>query len=231
MVDFRKLPPRGSDQSYRLALAHEAFMRTGEGPSEAAVSVFQELEKRPQIKFKIGTTRRSRRNKKEPPDFLPTDHKVEVIRTEASRYKREHADFPGAFAKELSLYRNTFCRGLELYAQEETMYRDLLAKCEKDLSPCHQLTATNTVNLARALHEQGKFDDAIPVYWLGFARAMAARWAPHYRPLVMSSILAEIENCQNRCPPAFSLRRMIERGWHPKMYSVTLIVPGCKTGA
>jgi hypothetical protein len=231
MVDFRKLLPRGNDQSYRLALAHEAFIRAGEGPSLAALSVFQELEKRPQVKFKIGTTRRGRRRKKKRPGFSATTRKVEMIRAEVSRYKREHEDFTGAFAKELGLYRNTFCRDAELYAQEESMYRDLLAKCEKDLSPCHQLTATYTVNLARALHEQRRFDDAIPMYRLGFARSMAARWAPHHRPLVMSSILAEIKNCQNRCPPAFSLSRTIEQGWRPKMYCVTLIAPACKTGS
>src|SRR6516165_9906454 len=42
---FRRDLPRGSDHSYRLAMAHEAFMRSGENAFGAAVSVHEELKK------------------------------------------------------------------------------------------------------------------------------------------------------------------------------------------
>jgi hypothetical protein len=221
MVDFRKLPPRGTDQSYRLALAHEAFILAGEGPTLAALSVLQELDSQQQGKFKIGTTRRGFRRTEKRAGFSAINRKVEIVRAEAGRYKSTHADFRGAFATEFGLYRSTFCRDAELLVEEESMYRGLLAKCEEYLIPCHQLTATFTVKLARALHEQGRFDDAIPMYWLGFARSMAALLPPYYPPGVISSILVEIENCQSKRFPAYSLSRMIERGWRPKMYRLT----------
>jgi hypothetical protein len=148
-----------------------------------------------------------------------------MIRSEVSRYKKKHADFDQAFGKELVLYHARFCRDSELCAAEEANYRDLLARCETGLSPCHQLTATYTVNLARVLHEQGKFAESIPVYWLGLARSWAADLAPHYRESVTCSILSDIENCQNRQPPAFSVGAIVKRG-HPRLYHVTVDLPG-----
>ena len=243
MAKFRSDVPRGADQAYRLALAHEAFVRAGDNAFGAAVGVQEELKRLPglsardQVRWaklgishkplrpKIGTTRRGRRTKRKKTGYPAYDRQVEMIRSEVSRYKRKHADFDQAFVKEFVLYRSTFCRDSELCAAEEAMYRDLLARCETGLSPCHQLTATYTINLARVLHEQGKFDESIPVYWLGLARSWAADLAPHYRESVTCSILSDIENCQNRQPPAFSVGAIVKRG-HPRLYHVTVDLPG-----
>ena len=243
MVKFRRDVPRGTDQAYRLALAHEAFVRAGDNAFVAAVRVLEKLKKLPglsarvralwaklgishkPLRPKIGTTRRGHRTKRKKTGYPAYYRQVEMIRSEVSRYKKKHADFDQAFAKEFVLYRSIFCRDSELCAAEEAMYRDLLARCETGLSPCHQLTATYTVNLARVLHEQGKFDESIPIYWLGLARSWAARLAPHYRESVTSSILRDIENCQNRQPPAFSVGAIIKRG-HSRLYRFTVDLPG-----
>jgi hypothetical protein len=243
MVKFRSDVPRGTDQAYRLALAHEAFVRAGDNVSVAAVRVLEELKRLPglserdrvlwdklgishkPLRPKLGTTRRGHRTKRKKTGYSACYRQVEMIRSEVSRYKKKHKDFDQAFAKEFVLYRSMFGRDSEFCAAEEAMYRDLLARCETGLSLCHQLTATYTVNLARVLHEQGKFDESIPIYWLGLARSWAADLAPPYRESVTGSILRDIENCQNRQPPAFSVGAIVKRG-HLRRYHVTVDLPG-----
>jgi len=217
---FRRDLPRGSDHPYRLAIAHEAFMRTGDNAFGAAARLHEELKELPVssersrlqwakrgithkvIESKIGGTRRGRRRKRKKREPIPEYRTIETIRCEVSRYKRRHANFAQAFQNELNLYRSIYCRDASLLVEEEAMYRELLGRCEIRLSPCHQLTATYTLNLARVLHEQGKFAEALPIYWLGLTRVWAARWAPHYREILLFSVFKNIGSCQSEQQPA-----------------------------
>jgi hypothetical protein len=250
-MEFKKNLPRGSDDSYRLALAHEAFVRDGQCPTSAAVSVVELLEKIPklterlrrrwashgiahkEVKHKIGTTRRNFRRKQTAPGFQAICRREESIRCGARRYKSKHKDFGRAFAAEFGYYRAMFCRDDELRSEEEAMYRRLLARCEAELNPWHEVTAMHTVNLARILHEQKEFDEALPLYWLGLARSMAAPlWAGNldYAKKVVSSILSDIENCQNKRGPTETVDQMMKSG-HPRLYSLTMSVPACRVAA
>src|ERR1022692_944143 len=47
MAKFKSDVPRGTDQAYRLALAHEALVRAGENAFGAAVGVLDELKSLP----------------------------------------------------------------------------------------------------------------------------------------------------------------------------------------
>ena len=235
--NFRGDLPRGSDHPYRLAIAHEAFMRSGDNAFGAAFCLHEELKKLPTssersrrqwakrgithklIESKIGSTRRGRRRKRKKPESVPDYRTIETIRCEVSRYKSRHANFAQAFENEFNLYRSIYCRDASLCAEEEAMYRELLGRCEIGLSPCHQLTATYTLNLARVLHEQGKFAEALPFYWLGLVRVWAARWVPHYREALLFLIFKDIENCQSGQPPA------PVRSGHLRLHRITVDLP------
>src|ERR1035438_6448600 len=133
IVKFRSDVSRGTDQAYRLALAHEAFVRAGDNVSVAAVRILEKLKKLPGLSArvrvlwaklgishkllwpKIGTTRRGHRTKRKKIGYPAYYRQVEMIRSEVSRYKKKHADFDQAFAKELVLYHSIYCREVGIH--------------------------------------------------------------------------------------------------------------------
>jgi hypothetical protein len=235
---FKKRLPRGGDQVYRRAIAHEAFLRAGEKSFGAAEQVFEILSELPRttelarqyweslgvpyktITSRIGRTRRGRRRKRKKPELCPGYRMIETIRCEVSRYKSRHPEFNQAFENELTMFRSVYCRDSDFCATEEANRRELLKCCENELSPCDQVTATHTIALARILHEQGKNTEALPVYWLGLVRCWAADWAPHYRETLLSTILREIESCQCGQPPVCDPNATVHTG-HLRLYRVT----------
>lgn len=242
LAAFKRDLPRGSDHAYRLAISHEAFRRAGEKDYAAAACVLDVLKGLPTasaddrrrwanrgvshkpIKSRIGTTRRGRRRKRRKPVLFADYRLIESIRSEVSRYKSRHSNFDQAFEKEFSLYRSIYHRHVDFCAEEEAQIRALLNRCEASLGPSHQLTATHTLNLARVLHEEGKFAEAVPVYWLALARCWAGSWAPHQGEISASWILRDIENCQNEQPSAFNVDAMVKSG-HLRLYHVTVDLP------
>ena len=99
----------------------------------------------------------------------------------------------------LGAFRHESCRDAEWYAEAEQEYRWRVHNAEEQLGPRQILTASHTLNLARLLHEQGKFDEALPIYrlalerWSSLPTDVGAR-----RTAAIAMIEQEIEHCRNR---------------------------------
>jgi hypothetical protein len=92
-------------------------------------------------------------------------------------------------------------RDAEWFAEAERTYRQLIITCEKDkdVGPTHSVTATHSLTLARALHEQGRFEDAEREYQLALDCWRSVNDAPAGdREFVISSILNDLTKCKNR---------------------------------
>lgn len=156
MKEFRKRLPRHSDQSYRLALAFEAFTRAGEKDESAADLIWEEMKRAParsakeqerwaevgiQIphkptQFNIGATRRGRRTKRRRRVISPIDPNpcVATIRVQASRYISEHMDFEHRFNTEFGAFRSRFYRDAEWYAEQEHECKLEIARLQEYLA-------------------------------------------------------------------------------------------------
>ncbi|MGA2648283.1 MAG: tetratricopeptide repeat protein [Candidatus Sulfotelmatobacter sp.] len=212
--DFRKQLPRQSDFSRRLALATEAFVRSGVTFTNAARLVHAELRKVPwlsgqqqarwsklgiphkRIPVKIGATRRWHRKKRKGKHCLSHDPEVETIRVQAASFKRDCVGFAQLFDFEFAMFRELF-RDPDWYCEAERGCRDWMLRAEKQLGPCHQQTAEATLQLAELLHEQKKFSEAEELYDLALKRwTDAPSIGARQRESAMASILLNKQNCR-----------------------------------
>lgn len=147
-------------------------------------------------------------------------HKPEVlrfantIRVQVDRfrrqYRRNNLNLDHEFDEWFGRWRYDCCRDNEWCAEVQTGYRRQLAICENGLGPCHHQTAMATLSLAQLLHTMGKFDEAVPVYRLALERWRVTTPVPEDRRAVaLSSITAELGNCQAKRPPHPGLRRVL----------------------
>jgi hypothetical protein len=218
LKQFRTRIPRGSDQKLRLALAMEACTRAGMGLFAAASYTLEalrraeeisgarqlEFEKLGVLSYKrieprIGATQRGRRKKRKKRGYHPEYRQIETIRTEVSRFRRTFDGFEKKFESEFGLYRFQYHRDAEWFAEVEPFQRQLISRCERELGPTHELTASHALTMARMLHEQGKFEDAEIEYRSALDRWRSVSGAPPGDPeFVINSILEDVTKCKNR---------------------------------
>jgi tetratricopeptide (TPR) repeat protein len=225
-AQFRKTIPRGSDSRKRLALAMEALIRLGWDSVAASAEVLEALDKAREatearrldlekrgipyrrVEFNIGLTNRGRRKKQKRSGSKSSEHaddpnyrKAETIRAEYFHFKRTFEGFEKLFESEFRLFRFSYHRDAEWFAEAEPELRQRITRCEndKDLGPNHSLTAGHSLTLARALHEQGRFEEAEMEYQRALDRWLLVNdGPPDDREFVISSILDDLTKCKNR---------------------------------
>jgi hypothetical protein len=217
---FRRMLPRHSDLTFRMAMAMEACRRVGDTTLAAATYVRDQLRKLRQftatrrlelgrlgipykrIKSMVGRTHRGRRSRRKQHGLTPTDREAETIRSQVSRFRRRFEGFEQRFEAEFSRYRYWYHQDADWFAEEEARCRQLMIRCEKELGPNHEVTATNTFHCAHALHEQGKFDEAESLYQLALHRWHSVVDIPRdQHEDIVASILTEIGRCNDRVRP------------------------------
>jgi tetratricopeptide (TPR) repeat protein len=223
-AQFQKTIPRGSDSRKRLALAMEALIRLGWDSVAASAEVLEaldkareetekrrlDLEKRgipyKRVEFNIGLTNRGRKKKRPGSESSkhaddPNYRKAETIRAEYFHFKRTFEGFEKLFESEFGWYRFMYCRNAEWFAEAEPAYRQLIITCEKDkkVGPTHSVTATHSLTLARALHEQGRFEEAEMEYQRALDRWRSVNDVPpDDREFMINSIFDDLAKCKNR---------------------------------
>ena len=114
-----------------------------------------------------------------------------------------HSDYEQLFETWLGAFRHEFKRDKEWCDSAEMEYRRRIEDAASALGADHPLTASHTANLARLLHEQGKFREAAPIYQLAIRRFQAGST----NDLEMISWLSdELGPCMNHCPPSIRPR-------------------------
>jgi hypothetical protein len=211
MAEFRRRLPRHSDQPYRLALAFEALRQAGEKAWSAANLIWEALQELPASsrkeqrqwaklgipiqfkvpKYSIGSTKRGHRTKRKRRGIPNYHRRAETIRAQACRFKSQHPDFRRRIDAEFAAFRWRFCRDAEWYTETESMYWQRLASLERAHGEHDQCTAEATAVLARHLHEQGKFEEAIPVYSLALERWKLATPVSEERRQTALAVIAQ----------------------------------------
>lgn len=119
---FRKSLPRRWDLSERLALAFEAFRRSGEDPYSAAhdaLKILREAPVRKQAEYerngigyaykpidsRIGSTRRGHRTKRKKPGLTREERQIHTIRAQVYRFIRQHKNFAALFDEQFGGFR------------------------------------------------------------------------------------------------------------------------------
>jgi len=250
LKEFHDHLPRKSDQSFRLALASEAFVRAGMTKTAAAALVWKELQRAPgrsallqrriaarlemrpddassiirEIQFSIGATKRGQRTSRKKRGIEPEDRIVNTVRTEVSRYRREHDDFNYRFEAEFAsflekLYDYTSCGETEVtrelrsirdalrqttwYRGLEDSYRKRLSclESDRDLGQYDHSTAAATAVLARHLHDQRRWDEAAQLYVLALERwGRATPVTEARRQTAIRLLNEELARCGTRRP-------------------------------
>jgi hypothetical protein len=215
--EFMKHVPRGSDSAERIAFAHEAFVRAGNNPTDAASWVFEELQEIPNLSakhrvrlqklgipyqpfsFRFGQTGRGKRHKAKRPGHSATNLQIETIRAQAHRFKRKTQNFQQRFEAQFAAFRSDYFRDAQWLNEMEPLYRAEVSVCENKLGLTHPATAQATYNLARLLHERKDFAAAHAVYVLAAERWRVAAPLPEpQRAAAMSSLAVDIERCYKK---------------------------------
>jgi hypothetical protein len=211
--------PRGSDSAERIALAHEAFVRAGNNPTDAASWVFEELQKIPNLSakhrlrlqklgipyqpfsFRFGQTRRGERRKAKRHGYSATNRQIEAIRTQSLRFKNKTQDFQRVFESQFAAFRSDYFRDAQWLDEMEPRYRAIVRSCEEAFGLDHAATAQATYDLARLLHERRDFSAAHAMYLLAAERwTVSAPWPEPQRAAVMSSLAVDIDQCCKQEP-------------------------------
>jgi len=202
LAEFRKNLPRHSDLSERLALAVKALRIDGDKSFAAADRVREILAKAPAekkaeweacgigyafrpIDAPIGTTHRNRRAKRKKRGISPEVRQAESIRTQASRFKKNHEDFEGLFGSRLGCFRFHFFRDAEWFASVKPSYVARVKAFEQHRGPFDWFTAMPVAAAAQFFHEQGKFSQALLYYRKAIRAARRAVMHENLRALVL----------------------------------------------
>ncbi len=170
--------PRGSDNSLRLALAVQSYEQSGECRKSAIglvlddidwvkIAIGKEITEMAAfgIQFRLpdgplGTTDRSNNKKLKKAEPDSDVRRAAVVRTQVSRYRRNHRNFDDIFAMWFDVFiAEHHCNPVWL-ATFEPAFRERLAWAASNLDPNDPWLGTSTLTLARWLHEMGKYGEA-----------------------------------------------------------------------
>jgi hypothetical protein len=88
----------------------------------------------------------------------------ETIRTQALRYRKNHANFEYEFKPELSSFVERYARDLHWYSDAETALRGRLDRTTQRYRANHERTAACHADLGYLFHEQKMFPEALRHY-------------------------------------------------------------------
>jgi hypothetical protein len=209
---FWKRLPRQSDLSERLALAFEAFRRSGYKTFAAAHHTLEILREAPSrkraeydrlgigyaykpIDSALGATRRSRRRKRKKQGLTHDERQAESIRTQASRFIREHKNFDALFLERLGSFKFSFWRDGEWYAEAERSCLARVAEFEKRGEPFDWWSAMCLPATAYLYHEQRKFSQAVAYYRKAIGAARRAIMHEDLRGFVIRWMRLGVKLC------------------------------------
>ena len=174
--------PRGSDNSLRLALAVQSYQQSGEFRKRAIglvlddidwakIAIGKEITEMAAlgIQFRLpdgplGTTDRSNNKKLKKTEPDSDVRRAEVVRTQVSRYRKNHRNFDDIFAMWFEVFIAEHHCDSAWLAKVEPVYRERVTRAASNLDPNDPWLGTNTLNLARLLHEMGKYGEAELLY-------------------------------------------------------------------
>ena len=125
---------------------------------------------------------------------------AKIVRSQVDQFRRQHKDYDQLFEMWLGVFRHDLCRDAEWYAAAELEYRCRVRRCQKEVGTYHEVTANQTVSLARLLHEQGKYSEAATVYRLAIGRWKRVSAADGIRQRILYWLESELENCAGHRP-------------------------------
>lgn len=209
---FRKKLPRHSDFSERIALAFEAFVRSGQKTYSAAHLVLEILRSAPQrkkaeyekqgigyaykrIDSPIGSTRRRHRTTRKKRGRTAEERQSETIRSQACRFIRKHENFEKLFEERLGAFRAQFCRDGEWYAAAEEHCEAWSADFEKVHESFDWYTAMPLATTAHLYHQQRKFSQALVYYRKAIRAARTAIMHEHLRAFVLGWMRTGVKLC------------------------------------
>jgi len=213
LLRFRKSLPRQSDSSERLAIAMKALMLAGEKSFAAADLVREILSYAPAEKkaeyeslgigyaFRpidppIGTTRRSHRRNIKKAGVSPEVRQAESIRSQASRFIKQHPNFEALFQLRLGSFRQQFWRDAEWYAAAEKSSAARIEAFEKRGEPFAWFAAMPLVAAAHLYHEQGKVTPALVHYRKAIQAANRAVMNEDLRAFVLHWLRVGENRCE-----------------------------------
>ncbi len=211
--EFWKGLRRHSDLSERLALAFEAFVRSGVAKKAASLLVLEILREAPAqkraeyesrgigyaykpIDSAFGTTRRGRRTKRKRRGISLDERQSESIRVQASKFISNHRNFDALFLDRLESFKYSFWRDAEWYADAEKSCLMRVAAFEKLNDPFDWYSAIPLAEAAYLYHEQQKFSQALVYYRKTLDAARRAVMHPDLRGFVFYWMLVGAELCQ-----------------------------------
>ncbi|MGA3205310.1 MAG: hypothetical protein ABSF12_22670 [Bryobacteraceae bacterium] len=213
ITKFKATLPRHSDLSERLAIAVRALMLDGEKAFAAADLVREILRKAPKevkaqyeelgiayafrsIDTPIGATHRNRRTKRKKVGISPEVRQAESIRSQASRFIKNHKKFDALFALWLGTFRFECCRDADWFASVEPSYVARVVEFEKHGEPFDWYTAMPVAAAAQFYHEQLKFSEALFYYRKAITAAMRAVMPEHHRARVLHWLETQMHLCE-----------------------------------
>lgn len=222
--EFFSRLPRASTASQVLALAHEAFVRSGakdEAAAELTLTALARvtgwsLEDRDlyaQFPFKtplnwivfkhrIGITRRSHRTRRKKSVLRERERNVNTIRTQVSRYKRGHQHFDQLFQSWYGSYLYEL-DWVEWFRSHESIRLEQFESHRRDPALADSfLLACEAATLARMYWYSGREAEALPLYELALAmwKTCGTTW-PKPRFDVVACLQKEIESLSRLPPP------------------------------
>jgi tetratricopeptide (TPR) repeat protein len=211
---FQKSLPRHSDLSERLALAVKAFMLDGEKSFAAADLVREILSKAPAekkaeyerlgigyafrpIDAPIGTTRRNHRTRRKKRGISPAERQAHTIRTQASRFIRQHKNFDVLLQSRLGSFRQQCWRDATWYESAEKFSASRVKAFEKCDEPFGWFNAMPLSAAAYLYHEQGKFALALLHYRKAIHAARRAVMHEDLRAFVIRWLRLGMKLCKH----------------------------------
>jgi hypothetical protein len=144
--------------------------------------------------------------KRKPKDTreLPLDvkHLSRIVRSQVHQFRRTHErECVQQFNSKLNAFRSEWFRDAEWYSETEPTYRSRLAGIDRQGCSFDEAHATAAIELARHLHDQGKFDEAAVYYAKAVERWTCSTPLPEERRRKALSMLNEdLAKCQACLP-------------------------------